>query len=108
MKCYVSISPHEGNEDDDFVEPPRIKIDSKPPQGTSHNNHPAFDLEVQQDVRRAFEDAVSIGEQIRFLENYDYPFQYPKVAEVEWYPELSHSDLADDIEFTEKFVSNSN
>ena len=106
MECRVSICPYEGHEDDDFVEMPRIKIESKPPDGTTHNQHPAFDQEVQRDVRQAFEEAVPIGEQLRFLNNYDYPYQYPTVVKVEWYPERSISDLVDKMEFTEKFESN--
>lgn len=106
MECRISISPYEGTEDERFVEPPRIKIESKPPEGTSHDNHPAFDHEIEREVRQAFEEAVPIGEQLEFLNNYDYPYQYPTVAKVEWFPEHSVSDLMDELEMTDEFKSN--
>lgn len=105
MECRISISPHEGNENKRFEEPPRIKIDSKPPKGTSHDNHPAFDHEIKRDVRQAFEETIPIGEQLEFLNNCDYPYQYPTIAKVEWYPEYTLAELVDRLQTTEEFDS---
>lgn len=94
MKCIIKIAPVEGDESIEFQEPPQIKIKCE---------HPAYDYEVQDDVRQAFYEAVPIYEQTQFLNNYEYPYQYPHIATIDWTPDKSIVELAEDIELTDIF-----